>query len=681
MKKRISIILAVVMLVSITVVAFATGIVSPPTPREDNQVSNWAIDSVLKAGEVNLLEEGRNYVYTRPITREEFCELIYNLIEKSVGVEWEWNNQSPNPFSDTKNEKVIALTLGEIIKGKGEWKFAPNDTLTREEAATIIERTTKKAIPVPMHELYYTFEDENEISDWAMNGVQAVCNMGIMKGTGEGKFSPKGIFTVEEAVTALMRIYDTYKANENIKNGVVITDEMTGGVTVISDEADVKAISDILTGYAYDRPLCKGIVTHTITYKDETYYLLESCGELKKGDKQAKLSEKDLTTILKVIEKTNASFVATPETSLSFADNMNAQMPKDKNYMFSPLSIKMALAMAANGAQRETQREILNAIGVFDLTLYNKSIKTLIDTYSQSELLKLNVANSIWINKDKTDQRFATNYQNHVANIFNATSGIVDNNNATKEINGWVNEKTNGKIPTIISEDNKDFWAMLVNAVYFKGRWQSEFSKGATKEDIFTDRNGKENTIDFMNKRNWMQVSNKNDVIVVELPYLTREDVISEDGEYIETKKLEGVDISMYLMMSDDDFNPELNLNQAQFDSTYVELSVPKFKVEYSADIMPLLQNLGINKAFLPEAEFQNMFDEGNMWIDSAIHKTYINVDEEGTEAAAVTALGMAGSALPPEPIELKYNKPFTFVIKDNANGEILFMGEYAFAK
>ena len=74
------------------------------------------------------------------------------------------------------------------------------------------------------------------------------------------------------------------------------------------------------------------------------------------------------------------------------------------------------------------------------------------------------------------------------------------------------------------------------------------------------------------------------------------------------------------------------------------------------------------------------MFDNGNMWIDSSIHKTYIKVDEEGTEAAAVTALGMAGSAMPPEPIEVKFNKPFTFVIRDDANGEILFMGEYAFA-
>ena len=93
------------------------------------------------------------------------------------------------------------------------------------------------------------------------------------------------------------------------------------------------------------------------------------------------------------------------------------------------------------------------------------------------------------------------------------------------------------------------------------------------------------------------------------------------------------------------------------------------------------MKTIGINKAFDKTAEFNKMFDKGNMWIDSTLHKTYIKVDEEGTEAAAVTVIGMAGSSLPPEPIEVKFNKPFTFVIKDNANGEILFMGEYAFSK
>ena len=198
---------------------------------------------------------------------------------------------------------------------------------------------------------------------------------------------------------------------------------------------------------------------------------------------------------------------------------------------------------------------------------------------------------------------------------------------------------------------------------------------------MFTSRDGKQTEIDFMNKTSWINYALSDGVLIVELPYLTKKAVFSEDGEYLYTKTLEGIDVSMYLMMSDRAFMPEETLNRVELSRTFVSLSVPKFKVEYTAGIRDILKLLGINKAFERDAEFGKMFAGGNMYIDSVLHKTYINVDEEGTEAAAVTAMAMAGSALPPEPVSVKLNKPFTFVIRDNVNGEILFMGEYAFAK
>ncbi|MBQ4526512.1 MAG: hypothetical protein II998_00405, partial [Clostridia bacterium] len=156
-----------------------------------------------------------------------------------------------------------------------------------------------------------------------------------------------------------------------------------------------------------------------------------------------------------------------------------------------------------------------------------------------------------------------------------------------------------------------------------------------------------------------------------------------ENGKYLGTKTVDGVDVRMYLLMSDSDFAPEEALNNARFTSKYVALSMPKFKIEYASKMEAILKELGIEKAFSKKtADFKNMFDYGNMWIDSVFHKTYIDVNEEGTEAAAVTALSMDGASanIPPEPVEIKFNKPFTFVIKDDANGEILFVGEYAFA-
>ena len=137
--------------------------------------------------------------------------------------------------------------------------------------------------------------------------------------------------------------------------------------------------------------------------------------------------------------------------------------------------------------------------------------------------------------------------------------------------------------------------------------------------------------------------------------------------------------------MPEGDINVEQELtaaiNDNAFKSTYIKMAMPKFKIEYSTDLNDIFMNMGITTAFDEKnADFTKMFDKGNMWFTKTIHKTFINVDEKGTEAAAVTAIGMGGSALPPEPIELKFNKPFYFAIRDNTSGETLFMGRYAFA-
>ncbi len=585
MKRFLAGLLSVIMIISMCGTAFADGTCGI-TSATSVPCSEWAIESVEKAQALGIINIGGNYNFPAPITRQEFCELVYSYYEKYADEVQIVN--AGNPFLDTENKGVTVLHGLGIIKGKSETEFAPNDLLTREEAATILLRLISVAHPEwAATELFYEFSDLEEISEWAMTPVQTICNMGIMKGVGDNRFAPKNTYTTEQAITTLTRVY---------------------------------------TGFS-------------------------------KGRNEGKWEE------------------------LSFADKVNANMPADKNYMFSPLSIKMALMMAANGAEGETLDEILKALDVDDLESYNESVRSMLDKYKENDILKLNVSNSIWLNSDKTDQRFSKEYEDELSKFYDATADIVTNDDAESRINGWVNEKTEGKIPTIITEENKDFWAMLVNTVYFKGRWVKEFYTGATQKDIFTSRDGVDTEIDFMNRTGWIGYSDADGVSVVELPYLTRYDVISEDGEYLETKYLEDVSISMYLMMSDGSFSPEETLNKAEIESRYIALSVPKFNIDYSTGLNDILKTIGINRAFQNDAEFNNMFDEGNMWIDSTIHKTYIKVDEEGTEAAAVVAIGMAGAALPPEPIEVKFNKPFTFVIRDNINGEILFMGEYAFAK
>lgn len=380
------------------------------------------------------------------------------------------------------------------------------------------------------------------------------------------------------------------------------------------------------------------------------------------------------------LKKTKASY-----DEMVFADKLNVQMPQDKNYVFSPLSVKMALALAANGAEGVTKTEILNAVGITDIDEFNALSKELTERYGQTDILKLSIANSLWINKDKTDQSFSSAFKKTAADYYNADANTVTDKNAVAEINSWVSKKTEGRIPQIV-QNSDDFWAMIVNAIYFKGAWQNEFNKGATAPDTFTGADGAKTEIDFMNRTAWMSFAETNDLKIVELPYKNRSDKFSDDGEYLKSEIYENIDVSMYLISSDSDINVaaelEAAINDGGFKSTYIKLSVPKFKIEYSEKLNTMLENIGIETAFDTNgANFGKMFDTGTMFFEKVIHKTFISVDEKGTEAAAVTAIGMEGSSLPPEPVVLKLDKPFYFAIYDNLSGEILFMGRYAYAE
>lgn len=385
--------------------------------------------------------------------------------------------------------------------------------------------------------------------------------------------------------------------------------------------------------------------------------------------------------VKKVIEKNE--FVAKPiPTTAGFADKLNSQMPDDKNYMFSPLSIKMALALAANGADGQTREQIVKAIGAENLDEFNESMASLIKAFGKSDKLKINVSNGVFVNTDNCPFDFSDEYKKVVKKYYDAEAKQVKNSNAVKTINSWVDKNTKGKIKEIISDN--DFWAALVNAIYFKGAWEDEFSERATAPDIFTSADGQKTEIDFMNRTGHMSYSKSKDAEIISLPYKNSFSIIDNEGNYDE-EYLRDASARMYLIKCKDGENIEELIDKAAFQSTRVKLSVPKFKIEYSAEISEMLSHLGINVPFdKNSADFSSMMklSEGSrLWIDQVLHKTYISVDEKGTEAAAVTAIMMDGAtaARPVEPIVVKYDEPFFFVIE--VNGEILFMGRYAYAK
>lgn len=198
MKKVLSIIVMLVMLVSV--------IPCNAEEVQQNVTSDWATDYIVKAESIGLLKNVSGLVYKENITREKFCELIYDFI--MITQRGITTPEHTNQFVDTDNDKIATLNAAEIIYGKSSTEFAPKDLLTREEAATIIVRMINKVMPMSVTEMYFEYDDSNEISEWASSSVQVISNLGFMNGVGENKFAPKDNYTTEQSITTLIRMYD-----------------------------------------------------------------------------------------------------------------------------------------------------------------------------------------------------------------------------------------------------------------------------------------------------------------------------------------------------------------------------------------------------------------------------------------------------------------------------------------
>lgn len=341
-------------------------------------------------------------------------------------------------------------------------------------------------------------------------------------------------------------------------------------------------------------------------------------------------------------------------------------MPKDQNYMISPFSIKMAMMMAANGANDYTQKEILSALGVSSIDEYNQKANDIITRYNSNKDVNLNVANSIWLNKTEAiGANFKDTYKKIISDFY---KGVAMEENAdiiASKINDFIAKETNNKITNVLpTERPADFLSALVNTIYFKGSFENQFDTANTKKDTFTDRNGNKSEIDFMNQTKHFGYYENDGVQMLKMNY-------------------SGRDIAMYILLNDDDKDVDINDIISKMEYKKVSVSMPKFKTEFTKSFVDVLKQMGINIAFTNVADFSNMFDNVEVHISDVIHKTFIEVDENGTEAAAATVILMTKNSLPmPEEIkEFKANRPFTYFIRDEVSGEILFLGEYAFTK
>ena len=343
----------------------------------------------------------------------------------------------------------------------------------------------------------------------------------------------------------------------------------------------------------------------------------------------------------------------------TFADL--CRQSKEENICLSPLSAQFAMAMLANGAEGETKEEICKALGSYTDT--NAHYNKLLESTLENKDYEIDIANSIWINdKLKVNKSFITSNKKY----YDATIEVTEFcKNTLQRINDWCKENTKGKIPSILNDIDPNDRMFLINTLYFNAAWNKPFPKENTRKDNFTTEKGKVVEVEMMKLRENLLYSN-NDRFEIALKRY--------NGDYsmllaLPKENVECSEVAEGLMQNLDDCLSEMN-------TCNVDLSLPKFTTEFGSSLKEVLEQQGITKTFSADAELKGISDTP-LYVDDIIQKTYINVDEEGTEAVAVTAITVRLTSIRPEKIvAMKFNRPFVYAIINNENNEVLFVGK-----
>lgn len=341
----------------------------------------------------------------------------------------------------------------------------------------------------------------------------------------------------------------------------------------------------------------------------------------------------------------------------------------DGNLFISPLSIAAALSMTLNGAAGDTKTDMQQTMQLSDWEIQqlNSAWSCLLEVLPQlDEDVDVNIANSIWYRQGLTvrPEFLDANTQNYDSEVAALNFGDPS---ALTSINGWVDQKTNGLIETILDEIPANAVMYLINAIYFKGAWRKEFDPQYTTDATFYLENGSQQPIKMMTHGQ------------TTLPYFTTStfeavDLAYADSIFSMSIFLPKVGVSVNELantLSQNNWNTWLDSFQPQ----EMFFSMPKFKMEYKEKLNRSLTQLGMGIAFGPGADFSGINGTGGLYIDEAIHKSFIEVNEEGTEAAAVTSIGIVETSMPSIPI-FYADRPFLFAIRENKTGSILFFGK-----
>ncbi|MGP1436077.1 MAG: serpin family protein [Phocaeicola sp.] len=394
-----------------------------------------------------------------------------------------------------------------------------------------------------------------------------------------------------------------------------------------------------------------------------TLFICSGCSKNESIPLPGKRQEITLTTRSKTINENIQNF------SFKFFQQINATEIDKPNLMVSPFSLSMALAMTANGAQNATLDEMKKVLGFEDSSSeeFNEYYQTMMKELPNIDSsIKMSIANSIWVANNlilKTDF-VKTNKTVFDAEVKNAD---FNSSNTLKAINDWIADKTNDCIKDFLQELDPGTRMMLINALYFKGSWTSKFNKADTKKKKFTNLDGSVEKVDMMHQENPFAYATNNTFEMLCLPYgnqAYRMMVLLPNKNTTMNDAIKKLDYQMYQSLYE------------KLDNINIDVELPKFKQEYRKTLVDDMKTMGIHHAFSANADFFGISKEP-LNISDIIQGTYINVDEEGTEAASVTVINLYTSAVPEaHSIQFHVNRPFLYLIQEQSTGAILFMGK-----
>lgn len=346
----------------------------------------------------------------------------------------------------------------------------------------------------------------------------------------------------------------------------------------------------------------------------------------------------------------------------------SANESKNENVLISPLSILLALAMTANGADNETRAEMEALLGGdIPLEELNEYIYTYVNSLPSSEKAKLEIANSIWFKDSesfKANKDFLqTNADYYGAEIYKSAF----DESTLNDINSWVSKNTDGMIKKIYDEIDPDSVMFLINALVFDAEWEKKYTEKNTWERTFTSVTGEERTVEFMHSSEYKYIQGKNVNGFIKN---------YKGGKYSFVALLPDKNVSIYRYIESLSAESIAKLLDNVY-SNEVKAAIPKFESDYSIILNDILSDLGMSSAFASgSADFSKLghSDVGNLFISEVVHKTFISVDENGTKAAAVTGSNVdcEGES---STVTITLDRPFVYMIIDNETNLPIFIG------